>query len=270
MLGPLRYQRPQAAPSVGNIKAAEALVEKLGIAPSLERRFARLDDVQEVLWEFEPRQTVKAGGVFGHLKPKSDNGVRPVNLPALTMTWEKFARTVLPSAEQIELMVPSNGRFIAMTTAVHDDAPPVLKWDRDDERNPVAWYVYPSGSPASQWGLSYRSWAKVLTVTPFPNQWGSHPMPFIGEGVVLVLEGAADSRDNSGNALFPECLKDDLHGARSTIEAYSRTARITGREDGQLASGYDVRKSNNASSVDCTLRVLAGGAWTSYHIDRWD
>ncbi len=156
-----------------------------------------------------------------------------------------------------------------MTTAEHEDEPPVLKWDRDDERNPVAWYVYPGGSVASQWGLRSGAWVKVVAITAFPNQWGSHPMPFLGEGAVLVLEGAEDSRDNSGNALFPECLKDELHGARSTIEAYSRNARIGGRQTGeQLASGYDIRKGRGAA--DCTLRVLVGGAWTSYHIDRWD
>lgn len=270
MLAPLAYQRPQATPTVGNIRAAEALVEKLGIAPALERRFARLDEVQEVLWEYEPRRPVKTEGVFGHLKPKTDNGVRPVNLPSLTVTWEKFLRTVLPGTEAIELHVPTQGRFIAMTTATNADAPPILKWDRDDERNPVAWYVYPDMSPAHQWGLS-SGWSKVLAVVPFPNQWGTRPMPFVGEGAILVLAGAEDSRQNAGNALFPECLKDDLHGARSTIESYSRSAVIGGRGTGQqLASGYDIRKSNNGHSVDCTLRVLAGGSWTSYHVDRWD
>jgi hypothetical protein len=269
-LAPLAYQRPQAAPSVGNIKAAEALVEKLGIAPSLERRFANVSDLREIMWSPADKAPDKAEGVFGHLKPKNGNVVPPVNLPTSTMTWEKFARTVLPNAEQLDLMVPSSGRFIALTTAVNADAPPILKWDRDDERNPVAWYVYPNGSLASQWGLAARSWAKVAAISPFPNHWGAHPMPFIGEGLVLVLEGAADSKDNSGNALFPECLKDELHGARATIEAYSRNAKLGGREVGQLASGYDVRKSNSPSSVDCTVRVLAGGAWTSYHIDRWD
>lgn len=37
---PLQYQRPQAAPSEGNLASAEKIVEKLGIARSLERRFA--------------------------------------------------------------------------------------------------------------------------------------------------------------------------------------------------------------------------------------
>jgi hypothetical protein len=120
MLGPLRYQRPQVAPSVGNIKAAEALVEKLGIARSLERRFARLDEVPTIWSPALPKVEQQSGGVFGHLKPKNDSSIVPVNMPAMTMTWDKFSRTVLPTAEQMEMAVPHQGRFIAMTTATDD------------------------------------------------------------------------------------------------------------------------------------------------------
>jgi hypothetical protein len=180
------------------------------------------------------------------------------------MTWDKFTRTVLSTAERLEILVPHTGRFIALTTAVNADAPPILKWDREDERNPVAWYVYPNGSPASQWGLQSGSWAKVNAITPFPNMWGSQPMPFIGEGAVLALDGCADTRE-AGNALFPECLRAEVHGARATIEAYSRSATISGRESAS-ACGYDIRK----SAADCTLRAFSGGAWSSYRIDRWD
>lgn len=265
---PLRYQRPQAPPSAGNIKAAEALAEKMGIAPSLERRFARLEDIPEREHVWKPSVVEAAAaksGVFGHLKAKNADTVRPVDMPASTMTWDKFARTVIPAAEQMQIHVPSNGRFIALTTAVHDDAPAVLKWDRDDARNPVAWYVYPSGSPAHQWGLTAGSWANISAIAPFPNQWGDKPMPFLAEGVILLIEGSADSRVGSGNALFPECLREEMHAVRSTIEAYSRSAVMAGRAEAS-ACGYDVRK----SSADCNLRVLAKGAWNSYRIDRWD
>lgn len=264
-MAPLQYQRPQAPPSVGNIKAAEALAEKLGIQPSLERRFARFDDLAVTTWlPRPPGRSVGAGGpVFGHLMAKSDPPVRPVNMPETVMTWDKFVRTVLHGAEQMELYAPSNGRFIALTTAVHADAPPVLKWDREEARNPVAWYVYPHGSPAASWGLR-PGWVKVNAVTPFPNLWGQHPMTFLSDGAILILDGAADTR-NTSNALFPECLKEELHGVRSTIEAYSRSATLSGREQAS-ACGYDIRK----SSADCTLRVLANGGWSTYKIDRWD
>lgn len=269
-LHPLRYQRPQAAPAAGNIRAAEAVVEKLGLAPSLERRFARFDDLplQNAIWvpRGDSGVVAAAGGVFGHLKAKQDSpGVRPVDLPAMTMTWDKFGRTVLPDAEQIELLVPSTGTFYALVTAANAEAPPILKWDRDDERNPVSWYTYVNGSAASQWGLAGRSNAKVRAIMPFPCIWGSRQMPYLKAGAFLVLEGCADTRSGQGNALFPEMMKDDLHGIRSTVEAYSKSAELSGRAEAS-ACGYGLQ-SNQAR---CELRALIRGAWNRYSIDRWD
>lgn len=262
-LGSLFYQRPQVAPTAGNIKAAEEMVAKLGLAPSLERRFARLDELQAVWTPAQPSATTPFGGVFGHIKSKDSMAIDPVDMPAITMTWDKFNRTVLGGAKKLQLYVPSHGRFIGLTTAVNADAPPILKWDRDDERNPVAWYCYHRGSPASQWGLS-QGWRDIDIITPLPTLWGSKPSPYLGEGVVLVISGAADTKTDSGNALFPECLRDDLHGIRSVVEAYSKTAMLGGRDT--AAAGYDLRK----DGCDCALRTFSNGAWTSYKIDRWD
>ena len=78
-----------------------------------------------------------------------------------------------------------------------------------------------------------------------PWMWGDNPTAFLGEGLVVVLSGAVDMLD-SGNALFPECLRAELHGAR--------------------ACGYAISK----STTDCTLREFHGGSWTTYNIDRWD
>jgi hypothetical protein len=254
---PLMYQRPQAAPTAGNIKAAEAIFEKMGLAPSLERRFARLEEL-ETIWLPAVVNEPKPKGTFGHLKAKNTDVVRAVEMPALTMTWDKFRRTILSAAERIELQVPSVGRFIGMTTAVHADAPLLFKWD-----NPVAWFCYPMGSPAQQWGLR-PGFANVVAVAPLPTLWGPSPKPHLGEGVVMVLENCMDGKD-AGNALFPECLRDDLHAVRSTIEAYSRGAKIS-KGEGQVACGYDLRKPN----AEAVLRVCVSGSWTTYRIDRWD
>ena len=182
------------------------------------------------------------------------------------MTWEKFSRTVLPGAESIEAYVSGSMNFIALTTAVHEDAHPVLKWDREDERNPVAWYVYHNGSPASQWGLA-TGWVNVNAIAPLPPMWGENPQPHLGNGFVLVLDGCADTQTMQGNALFPECLIADLHGVRSTIEAYSRNAGIKGRAQAS-ACGLDVRAASK--SLGYRLRVTAGGLKTDYRLDRWD
>ena len=271
-LHPLQYQRPQAAPAEGNVRAAEALVEKLGVAESLARRFARFDELplQHALWvPPAARPTKDRPGVFGHLKTKQGFAAAPpsVDLPVITMTWDKFVRTVLGNAKRIEVLISHRGPFYALTTAANADAPGILKWDHDDERNPFAWYTYHTqgGSESSQWNLSAGSFVQVNAVTEFPNMWGSRPQPHLHVGALLILESCADTRTGQGNALFPECLRSELHGARSTIEAYSKRAAIGGRAEAS-ACGYGIGKEN----ARCELRVFVAGAWTRYSIDRWD
>lgn len=148
---PSNYQRAQAAPSAGAIIAAEKLVEKMGLAPALPRRYARLAELP-TLWKpvEEKVQHVEGATVFGHIRPKQAEAETPVALrmPATTMTWEKFQRTVLPTATAIEALVPAESdRFMALVTALNADAPPILRWDREEARNPVSWY-YASGIDA--------------------------------------------------------------------------------------------------------------------------
>lgn len=260
---PLQYQRPQAAPNAGAIAAAEKMVEQLGVAPSLERRIARIDEIEAIWRPTDPKVEPRSGGVFGHLSAKGATDVPSLSTPAVTMTWEKFARTILPGALAMEAQVPSHGNFIAMTTAVHPDAPPILKWDREDARNPVAWYLYHGGSSAQQWGLR-PGWTKVEALSLSPAMWGADPSPHLGEGAVIVLEGAVDSR-NEGGCLFPETLRNELHSVRSVIEAYSKRATL-GPPDGPAACGLHLGK----SAANHVLRVTSATGKTDYRIDRWD
>ncbi len=259
MLHPLHYQRSQAAPAAGAIKAAEALVDKLGIALALERRFALVSELETIWLPTTPVKPAATGGVFGHIKAKDSNEVPVIDLPTVTITWEKFCRTVLTAAERIDIRIPARGNFEAYLTASHADAPMIFKWG-----HPVSSYVYHNGSLASQWGLAAGGWASVVAISPRPNLWGD-AKPHLGEGLLLVICDAVDSMTGQGNALFPETLRDDLHGVRSVIEAYSRSAVIE-RPEGQLACGYGIGK----GAINCVLRVYANGGWSPYQIDRWD
>jgi hypothetical protein len=273
---PLQYQRPQAAPSAGNIKEAERLFETLGLARSLERRFARIDELQ-LLWQPRASKAAAAeGGVFSHLKPKgSKAAAKPLNVPASNITWEKFRRTVLPEAEQITLLPPSYGAYTALVTAVHSDAPPILQWDLEEARNPFSWYLYHGGSTAAHWGLPSSHPVQVTGITLQPNMWGPDEDKFKhqGKGVVFLLEGARESK-SSNLCLFPEILKSELHAVRSTIEAHSKSASIEGKEEGSacgliMQSGKIGRASRN-DGLDATIEVTTGGQRICYRIDRWD
>jgi hypothetical protein len=267
---PLQYQRPQAAPAAGNIAAAEKLIEQMGLAPALERRIARLEEIPK-LWEPipQPRFEPSGGGVFGHLTPKSAAPApAPMDIPPVTITMDKFVRTVIPTAQSMELFLsPSPHSFIAITTAVNPEAPPLLQWDLPDARNPFAWYVWHGGSRPERYGLQ-PGWIKVRGITRLPARWNEAAAAHHGDGLILLLEGARETVQ-AGNAIFPECLRSELHQVRSTIEAYSRSAHMHGMAEGS-AIGIDLRAGNKAGGFPATVRVVSAGRSQSYRIDRWD
>lgn len=265
---PLQYQRPQAAPSAGNIAQAEKIISQLQASGSLARRFARLDEIQTVWRPAVEAEKPQAGGVFGHLLPK-EAAVPEMSIPPITMTWDKFSRTVLPNAKRIEFRVPSRGNFSALVTAANPDAPPIIQWDREDQRNPFSGYVYHNGSTAVHWGLVAHSWCKVNAVSLSPSMWSIGTFDHQGQSVMFVLDGAKDSAYKvSGLALFPEILKSEFHGIRSTIEEFSRRGEISGTEEAS-ANGYMLSKGDRGN-WNAVIRVLADGSWMPYNLDRWD
>jgi hypothetical protein len=264
---PLQYLRPQAAPSAGVLAQAEKVVAALASAGSLERRYARLDEIEK-LWEpkVATPEVKPTGGVFAHLQPKgAAPAIAQPDPPAVTITWEKFAREVLPKAERIEYRVPYSGPFVALLTAVNDDAPPIIQWDSEERRNPVSWYVYSGGSVASGWGLRSGEWAEVTAVTLFPHLWdGAERHTQHGKGAIFLLADCMDTHARSSSSgLFPEILRAEYHGIRSAIEAYSRSRPPSGREQGN-ACGVDLRAWGQA------FRVTTATGRLSYRIDRWD
>lgn len=261
---PLQYQRATAPPSDANIAQAEKIVAELGTKGALARRFARIEDVQAMWAPRKAESEAPAGGVFDHLRGGARKSVSDVT--GSQMTWDKFARTVLPTAETIEMLVPGRGNFIALVTATDPTAPPMLQWDREEQRNPVSWYVYHGGASASDFNLRAGSWCAVTAITRLPSTWFESKATHQGDGVILLLEGARDLRHRAGGGFFTECLRSEYHAVRRTLEAYMLSASIVGVEQA-TASGYDLRK---GSPMGATVRVTSNGIRTQYTIDRWD
>ncbi len=269
---PLRYQRPQMAPSAGNIAQAEKIVEQLGIRESLRRRYARLEEI-EALWRPAPvEEAPKGEGVFAHLKPR-EAAAAPISgtdLPPTTMTWEKFQRTVLPEALEIEFHARHvRDGYIALVTAAAKDAPPILQWDSTDRRNPVSWYLYNRGSHPEEWGLVSGQWHKVNAITLKPSMWGDDAGKFAhhGKGVIFIIQGARDFR-NESLALLPETLKSELHSVRATIEEFSRVGRLEGENEAS-ACGIALF-SGGGRDWDALFRVRTKTGTVQYKLDRWD
>lgn len=266
---PLQYQRPQAPPTAGNIADAERIVAKLGLEPALERRFARLDDVQ-ALWTPRAAPPAERGGVFSHLQPKARPAPEPMDLPATKITWEKFARTVLPNAEHIALLIPSaNASYATLVTAADPEAPPILQWDHAARRNPVSWYTYVKGSPPKQWNLTAGAWVEVTAVTLSPPMWGDEPNRHAhhGKAVFLLLAGARDTGHTKSGGYFPSMLRSELHAVRATLEAHALQAAIAGLEE---ASAAGLMLSASSASWDAHVRVTTGSVRTAFVLERWD
>jgi len=264
-MNPLQYLRPQAPPAAGTIAQAEKLVAELGIAPALRRRFARPDEVVAI-WRPEAGSAPPAG-VFGHLRAsKAPTNRLALNDP-IAITWEKFARTVLPGVSRLEARAHDRAPFAALTTAVDADAPPILRWDRAEMRNPVAWYYWAGGGVlASQFGLTHGAYHEVTAIAHPPPMWYHAAPPGEPAGVFLMLAGAADTRQ-PGLALFPETLRAELHGVRAVIEAHSRTAMLEGL-DGPQAAGLLLHAAEPAWNI--VLRAHKGGVAIDYLLQRWD
>lgn len=265
---PLLYQRPLAAPSAGNIAQGEKVIEAMGAQRSLLRRFARLEEI-DAIWkpkEATP-QKPSGSGVFGHLKAKGDTAPFGMDVPAQTMTWDKFQRTVLPTASMIEVYSPARGNYGATLTAVDMEAPPILQWDTPEKRNPFSWYVWHGGATAEQFSLAPRAWHKLSAISFKPSMWREANLSHQSKGVMFIIADARETRQ-SGAALFPEILKAEFHAVRATIEAYSRSAELEGMADG-TACGLLADSSNKAWS-DIVLRVTTNGRPVQYKLDRWD
>lgn len=265
---PLAYQRPQAAPTEGNIKRGEEIIAKLGLQRSLERRYATIEEV-ELIWRAKPEEPkTQEGGVFSHLKPKGKEDLPAMDVPPTHITFQKFVATVLGKATALEVYV-SGGRmpFYGTVTAEHADAPPIFQWDLPDARNPVSWYTYHGGTTADQWGIAGGKFQPVSGVMLQPTMWAGEKFEHHGKGAVLIIPGAVDSRDG-GNGLFPECLISDLHEVRATIEAYSKKALIGGK-DKASANGIGISGSAKAPP-QVHVRATINGQRMEYIIDRWD
>ena len=262
---PLQYLRPQAAPTAGAIAQAEKIVAQLDAAGSLARRYARMDDVK-ALWKPKAASKAAKGGLFSHLKPKGKSRTSDIEIPAITITWEKFARTVVPSAERIEYFVlTKKDSYVTLVTAVNPNSPPILQWDVEGERNPVSCYLWHGGAEAAQFGLTPGLYHDVAAVTLRPSMWGSKQLSHYGEGVMFCLHGAHETK-RGGLVIFPENLKSEFHGIRSVMEAYSRAGVLEGA-DGEHVCGPMLSK---GGTWEARIRVTSDGETAVYDLDRWD
>lgn len=272
-LNPLKYQRPQAAPKEGNIKQAEKIIEKLNAEGALERRFATLDDIK-IYWSPKEIKKIqkeqKSDGIFSHLLKEKKEASRNISeeIPAKLITWEKFEKTVLPTAAKIEYWIENKNKvYLALVTAMYANTKPIIQWDLEEQRNPVNCYVYHNGSMPKDWNLKANDYCNVTAITMRPSMWySSEKFKHQSEGVIFILENCKDLHNRS-LALFPEVLKSEFHEIRSTIEAFSRSKKLFGFEEAN-ACGLTISKNTQGTQKFRVTNI--DGTIFHWIIDRYE
>lgn len=280
-MDPLAYQRPQAAPSTGNIKRADQLFKELGItAKSLKRRYATLDDLEDVIWTPRVKKdepTVDNSSIFGDLlkdakdAPKTTKLEKPIDRG--TMTWNKFYAEILPHATNIGVVLNDAMAlsFATFVTAEYPDEPCIFR-----HGNNVTHYMYQTGRASMFFAPGILVITARVNAICYDAAYWAKELPGEGNyGVNLILEGAKDyhRKDSAnitgGSAIFPETLIPSLHEVRSTIAQYSEKDNIAGFENAgatglRIQRGIDYSKCIKLIVKTDTMGIL------SMYIDRWE
>lgn len=145
---PANYGRVKSEVSTTQIKLTKEFLEKAGLVGALQRRFAKITDIPagNFIWTARglpvvPQQPLTDG--FENIKTK---GTKPVPTGStvnseVKMTWAKFNKTILPTAQELSVVIEDPTRFMGITTEAVPNAGNLFMWN-----NPFAWYYNGGGA----------------------------------------------------------------------------------------------------------------------------
>lgn len=277
---PLNYMRPKAAPSVGNIVRAQELFAELGITENpMKRRLASLDDLQLIWIPTIKKEPQDGSSIFNTLMNEASRDLKFKPREDLVfdkgrMTWVKFESEILPMANSIVANVRLPGQtFASFTTSVYPDSKPIFKWDKENNRNPVAMYLKAKTMQDVHFNVLRSTPVPVTGICYDPESWTiDEARESSTLGVTLILYGAKDlgvlNGVTNGTGIFPEDLIPELHEVRSTIEAYSAHDKIEPIMD--PACGVRIQKGINYEDRVSLTVYLNNGSAIRCSIDRFE
>jgi hypothetical protein len=135
VVAPTNYKRPKPIFTQKMVQEAEETVERLGLAASLPRRFARLDDItiNDVLFaDRSAIQRMQGKSVFKALagsipaNPKEFSRVEEVSI-------DQFIQNILPRCTGVSVLVENRHlpNFVSLIAPQDPQAPPLFKWDNN-------------------------------------------------------------------------------------------------------------------------------------------
>lgn len=258
------YQRPQELPTKENKEKAEIIVKRLEIADSLSRRFASINEIKKIWEPSIINETNDNTDIFKNIKTKNQIIYNDIEIQSTNITWNKFKNRILPNVDKIEFITNRyKDHYVGFTSETNKNSKPILKWDLQDNRNPISIYLYNGGSMPSRWGLERNSYINVIGISYAPYMWKYDHCFGNDKMVIFLLKGAKDSK-NECLGLFPSILIQELYEIRSTIEAFSNSNKLLDI-DGICACGIAFTDKN---TID--IRVTINNEKINYRLERWD
>lgn len=134
IVAPANYKRPKAIYTKKMLDDARKKIEEMGYMPSLERRFATLDEISinNILFSNKDaqRRISGTGDVFASMEkdiavnPKRFSGVEEVSVA-------DFVNNVLPMAREIEVYLENrhSANMVSLIAPKNPEAPTMFKWN---------------------------------------------------------------------------------------------------------------------------------------------
>lgn len=235
IVAPANYKRPKAIFTAKMLEDAKKTITDLGYIESLQRRYARLDDitVNNVLFSHKDAAKRMKGGVFDELmadaksSPKKFDRVEEIPI-------EKFISDVLPSAKEIEAYVENRHapNMMSLIAPVNGDAPSMFKW-----ANPFSWAYTGNVTDSAIRENVKNAGGNVDGVLRFSIQWN-------------------DGTEYSANDLDAHCQ--EPIGGQHIFFAHKRSTRTGGELDVDITCPNEGAPAVENITWESKNRMLAG------------
>lgn len=134
IVAPANYKRPKAIYTKKMLEDARKTIEEMGYLPSLERRFATLDDISinNILFSNKDAQSRISGAGHVFASMEKDITVNPKRFSNVEeVSAADFVKNVLPMAKEIEVYLENrhSANMVSLIAPKNPDAPTMFKWN---------------------------------------------------------------------------------------------------------------------------------------------
>lgn len=145
---PANYGRVKSEVSTAQIKITKRALEDMGLINALQRRFAKVSDIPagNFLWTAKGMPIVAQEPLSDGFENIKNKGRKPVPTGStvnseVKMTWAKFSKTILPTAQEMSVVIEDPSRLMGLTTEAVSESGNIFMWN-----NPFAWYYNGGGA----------------------------------------------------------------------------------------------------------------------------